>query len=385
LQRIEFSLANGSALIRQLRTLRPFHWIPQKLKYQIALAVLIAWAPLLVFTAKDGLALGSKVQIPFLLDFIQYARFLVALPCAIALGRYINPRLENVLNSFLRAGIVRKKDFTAFQNIISRTRVLTNSVFAELVILAVVYSYTSFGLHRQVSADITSWHRNQMYTAADWWFLWVSMPVLLFAGFLWGWRLVVWAYLLFRISRLDLRLVATHPDRVGGLNFVNVGMRRLALLVFAISSILCASIGEEILFNGASLHAYELELALFFLLCVAVILGPLVVFTPTLVRSKLADWGKYGPLAGTYVQGFDDKWIVRTGYPTEELLGTSDIQSLADLRNSYSGIGEMRTLLPNKTTVGILAIAYVIPVVPLLASVISLRLVVSELYGLLLK
>ena len=129
-------------------------------------------------------------------------------------------------------------------------------------------------------------------TLADWWFLWVSMPLFLFAWFLWAWRLGVWAYLLFRISRLELRVVATHPDRVGGLNFVNVGMRRFSVLVFAISSILCASIGEEILFNGASLHSYELELALFFLICLAVILGPLMIFTPILIRSKLKYWGE---------------------------------------------------------------------------------------------
>jgi hypothetical protein len=386
LQEIEFSLAGGSALINRLRRLGPFRWIPQKLNYQIVLAVLIAWAPLLIFTARDGLALGKKVQIPFLLDVVQYARFLVALPCAIALGKFVNPRLRSVLTSFLGGGIVTAKDFPCFENAISRARVLTSSMIAELVILAFVYCYTSLGLHRDVSTGISSWHlRHGVQTAADWWFLWVSMPLFLFGWFLWAWRLGVWSYLLFRISRLDLRVVATHPDRAGGLNFVHVGMRRFSVLVFAISSILSASIAEEILFNGASLHSYELELALFFLICVAVILGPLMVFTPTLSRSKLEYWGKYGPLASAYVQGFDEKWILQTGYSHESLLGSPDIQSLADLRNSYAGIAEMRTLLPNRTTVSILAIAYVVPVLPLLASVISLRRVLSEVFALLLK
>lgn len=157
------------------------------------------------------------------------------------------------------------------------------------------------------------------------------------------------------------------------------------MLVFAISSILCASIGDEILFNGASLHSYEQELGLFFLICVAVILGPLLVFTPTLIRSKLEYFGKFGPLASTYVQSFDEKWILQTGRSRESILGSPDIQSLADLRHSYAGITDMRTLLPNRRTVSILAIAYVVPVIPLLASVISFRRVVSEVYGLLLK
>jgi len=390
LQKVEFSLADGSALIKRLRRLELFKWIPQNLTCQIILAALIAWAPLLVFTAHKGLALGDQVQIPFLVDLVQYARFLVALPCTIALGKFVNPRLRSVLNSFLRGGIVSSKDFTRFENAILRTSALASSMIAELVILALVYAYTSLGLYRDVSASISSWNHPRngalvFATAADWWFLWVSMPLLLFGGFLWAWRLGLWAHLLFRISRLDLRVVATHPDGVGGLNFVNVGMRRFSVLVFAMSSILCASIGGDILFNGTSLHSYELELVFFFLICLAVTLGPLIVFTPILIRSKLKYWGSYGPLASSYVQGFDEKWILQTDYSRQDLLGSPDIQSLADLRQSYASISQMRTLLPNQTTIGIFAIAYIVPALPLLASVISLRRVLSEVYALLLK
>ena len=383
MEKVDFSLADGSALIKRLRRLRLLRWIPQKVAYQIILAVLIAWVPLLIFAAFQGMAIGNKVQIPFLVDLVQYARFLVALPCAIALGTYVNPRLTSVLNSFLRGGIVTEKDFPRFAAAIARARAVTSSIITELVILALVYCYMSLRLHREVSADISSWHSAR--NAAHWWFLWVSMPLLLFAWFGWAWRLGVWAYLLFRISRLDLRLVATHPDRTGGLNFINVGMRRFSVLVFSISCILCASIGEEILFNGAKLRSYELELALFFLICLAVILGPLFVFTPRLIRSKLEYWGRYGPLASSYVQGFDEKWLVQTEYRRHSLLGSPDIQSLADLSHSYAGISGMRTLLPNRTTVGIFAIAYVVPAIPLSASVISFRQVLSEVYSLLLK
>jgi len=389
LERVEFSLADGSAVIKRLRMVEAFRWIPQKLTCHIALAVSIAWLPLLVLTAYQGAALGDTVQVPFLVDMVQYARFLVALPCAIALGQYVNPRLASVLNSFLKGNIVREKDRPCFEAAIVQAKALRSSVVVELIILALVYLYMSLRLHRESSSDISSWHyvrhgASISATAADWWFLWVSMPLLLFAWFLWAWRLGVWAYLLFRISRLDLRVVATHPDRTGGLGFVQVGMRRFSVLVFAISSILCASIGEEIVFSGATLRSYELDLAVFFLICLAVILGPLMIFTPTLIRSKLAYWGRYGRFAGNYVQGFDDKWG-QADDRRHSPLGSPDIQSLADLRHSYAGISEMRIVLPNRTTVGIFAIAYVVPAIPLLASVISFREVLSEVYSLLLK
>jgi hypothetical protein len=389
LQQVEFSIANGSALIKRLRQLG-LTWIPQNLTWQIILTSLIAWLPLLIFSARQGLAFGNKVEIPFLYDLIEYARFLVALPCMIALGKFIDPRLQGVLNSFMKSGIVRSKDFTRFENAISRTSAVASSIGAELVILVLVYTYMSLRLYRDVSGGITSWHHPHSgaaihETAANWWFLWVSMPLLLFSAFIWVWRLGLWAYLLFRISRLQLRVVATHPDGAGGLSFIQVGMRRFSVLVFAISSILCASIGVEILFNGASLRSYELELVTFFLVCIVVVLGPLMIFTPILIRSKLEYWGKYSPLASSYVQRFDEKWTSQAGHSREDLLGNPDFQSLADLRHGYSGIAEMRTWLPNRGTVSIFAIAYVVPILPLLASVISLRQVLSEVYSLLLK
>jgi hypothetical protein len=387
---VEFALADGSALIRRLRSLGLVAWIPRHVTGQVVFAALLAWAPLLVFTAYDGTALGNKVHIPFLVDIIQYARFFIALPCAIAVGNYINPRLEGVLNSFLKGGFVTSHDRPRFDSAIRRAKTLASSLTVEFVILALVYAYAWLGLHRSSSAGLSSWTHartgaNVPQSPADWWFLCVSMPLLLFGWFLWLWRLGVWTYLLFRISRLGLRVLATHPDGAGGLNFVNVSMRRFAVLIFAISSILCASIGEEIVFNGARLKSYELELASFFLVCLAVTLGPLLVFTPTLIRSKLSFWARYGPLASRYMQEFDDKWIVRTGDSHQHLLGTPDIQSLADLRHSYAGISQMRTMLPSQTTVGILAAAYVLPSIPLLASIIPLRQVISEVYTLLLK
>ena len=389
MQAVEFSLG-GSALIKRLRRLGALKWIPQNLTYQIMLAVLIAWAPLFMITAYKGLAFGSTVQIPFLFDLVQHARFLVALPSAIALGKFVNPRARNVLNTFLRNGIVSSKDFARFENAISRARRLTSSMIPELAILVLIYAPTSWGLHRQVATGMSSWHHPHITAsipeaASRGWFLWVSMPLLLFTWCLWAWRLSVWAYLLFRISRLDLRLIATHPDRAGGLGFVHVAMRSFWLLVFAISSILCASIGEEILFKGASLHSYEMELALFFVVCLAVILGPLLAFTPILMRAKLENWGRYGSLASSYVQGFDEKWASQSDRSREDLLGTADLQSLADLGNSYTVITEMRTILPNRTTVGIFAIAYAAPALPLLGSVISLRHILSEVYVLLVK
>jgi hypothetical protein len=155
--------------------------------------------------------------------------------------------------------------------------------------------------------------------------------------------------------------------------------------VFAISCLLSASIAEEILFKGASLRSYEPELTAFFFVCILVVMGPLIVFTPHMIQAKLRDWGKYGILAAKYTQEFDDKWIQKKSPLHETLLGSSDIQSLADMKNSYEGISQMRVLLPDRQTIVVLLIAYVLPLTPLLTTIIPLRSILSELFKLLMK
>jgi hypothetical protein len=146
-----------------------------------------------------------------------------------------------------------------------------------------------------------------------------------------------------------------------------------------------ASIAEEILFGGAKLRSFEPELTAFFIVCLILVMGPLIVFTPPMIRAKLRDWGSYGILAAAYTQEFDNKWIQGNKPAREGLLGSSDIQSLADMKNSYEGISQMRVLLPDRQTIMVLLLAYILPIAPLLATVIPLRQILSELLKLLMK
>jgi hypothetical protein len=179
--------------------------------------------------------------------------------------------------------------------------------------------------------------------------------------------------------------LGTHPDHAGGLAFLSVGQRRFAVLVFAISAIASTSIAEEILFEGVKLSSFESELTTFFCVCVVIVMGPLIVFSPQLIQAKVRDWGTYGILAATYTQKFDDKWIKKKGPPQEEILGNQDFQALADLKNGYEGIGQMRVFLPDRQTIIVLLIAYALPILPLLTTVIPLRQILSQLFKLLMK
>jgi hypothetical protein len=106
-------------------------------------------------------------------------------------------------------------------------------------------------------------------------------------------------------------------------------------------------------------------------------------FAPQLAEAKRAGLREYGNLAERYMREFDTKWI-RGGAPADEpLLGSSDIQSLADLSNSLGVVHEMRIAPFTKETVILLAVATVAPLAPLLLTLMPLEELLKRLFGIL--
>jgi hypothetical protein len=63
--------------------------------------------------------------------------------------------------------------------------------------------------------------------------------------------------------------------------------------------------------------------------------------------------------------GGQEKWILGSVPETNELLGTGDLQSLADLGNSYSVVREMRVVPFGLENMARLAAATAAPLLPL--------------------
>jgi hypothetical protein len=93
-------------------------------------------------------------------------------------------------------------------------------------------------------------------------------------------------------------------------------------------------------------------------------------------RKGLAD---YGLLAQRYVESFDQKWV-RESLPSTELLGTGDIQSLADLGNSCQVIREMRIVPFGLQDISRLAIATAAPLAPLLLTIFSFEELIIHIF-----
>ena len=83
-----------------------------------------------------------------------------------------------------------------------------------------------------------------------------------------------------------------------------------------------------------------LEVIVLVMFLMGVVLGPLLVFAPQLAQTKRMGLREYGRLAERYVREFDTKWL-RGDKPDEPLVDTGDMQSLADLSNSFEVVRTM--------------------------------------------
>jgi hypothetical protein len=188
---------------------------------------------------------------------------------------------------------------------------------------------------------------------------------------------------LWQVSRIELRLVPTHPDRVGGLGFLANTVYAFAVLAVAHGTFLAGMLADRILHLGAALPEFKVEIAVVVVYLLLLVVGPLLVFSPQLARAKRQGLRDYGTLAERYVREFDAKWL-RGGAPADEaFVGSGDIQSLADLGNSYEVVRTMRLVPITKEAVLRLAAAPLLPLVPLLLTMMPLEELARTLFGIL--
>jgi hypothetical protein len=346
-------------------------------------AACITWLPLLIFTLFHGTAL-SGVRIPFLRDFSAYSRFLLGIPLLLLAELVLAPRIADAAKQFLLAGIIQPKDSDRFDSAIEKGLRLRDSVLAEVVIAALAYIAT-FITYRQLTVHTTTWYSidggdgNFVLTGAGWWLLLVCVPLFQFLTLRWFWRIFLWFRFLGSISKLDLRLFPTHPDEAGGLGFIGEAQRFFGLLFFAYSCAVTGVIANAVLYTGLQLQHFTPIFVACVIIALLLTAAPLLVFTGKLLATKRHGLYQYGALATSYTGSFQRKWIEGDNPEGEHLLGTSDIQSLADLGNSYEFIGHMKPIPIDPKVLLQIIVLSLLPMASLLLTVMPLKAVLKLL------
>jgi hypothetical protein len=348
-------------------------------------SILLTWVPLLVLSALQDNAIGDRVAIPFLRDFASYTRFLFALPLLLVAESVLGPQIARAAAHFVHSGLVIEEDYGRFDSAVEKGLRWRDSALAEFLLLALAYcvAYTTLN---SLAVQSSTWYvthtgATHSLTMAGRWFAFFCVPFMQFILLRWLWRMFLWGQFLWRMSKLNLQLIPTHPDEAGGLGFSGEAHRFFSVILFAYSVGAAGVLANNIVYDKIPLSHFAPLIGAYVIVAVLIFLLPLCVFTPILVQTKRTGLYKYGSLATEYTSSFQKKWI-ETQPPREEaLLGSGDIQSLADLGNSFSFIEKMGILPTDHRTPIAFAAACLIPMMPLLLTMMPL----GELLGMLLK
>jgi len=374
----DFSLVLGGPIFQLFRRAHLSRDGLELLHRRIVAIVLVAWLPLLLLSMLGGHLLPGTVRLPFLHDIEAHVRLLVALPVLIVAELIVHSRIRPVVKAFLARRIVLPQDVPTFLAAIDSAMRLRNSVPVELGLLVLVFTVGQWLWRSQIALGTSTWYAipeggHMHLTAAGYWYAFVSIPIFQFILLRWYLRFVVWFRFLWQVSRLNLHLIPTHPDRAGGLAFLGKSSYAFSPILFAQGALLSGVIASRVLYGGQSLLSFKMEAVGFIGLFLVLILAPLTMFTPQMARAKRKGLVEYGLLANRYVEGFEQKWVVEDAAEGDDLLGTGDIQSLADLGNSYTAVKEMRTVPFGLEDMGWLAAATAVPLLPLGLTVFSLE------------
>ena len=382
----DFSLVLGGPLYQLLRRAHLSDDALSLQRRRIVVLALIAWLPLLLLATLSGSLFDGGVAVPFLYDVEVHVKFLVALPLLVMAELVVHQRMRTVVSTFGARHLVAPADVARLDSAIASAYRLRNSITAELLLIAIVYAVGISVVWRQyVALDAATWYATpatggSTLTVAGIWYGYVSLPLFQFLLCRWYFRVCIWARLLWQVSRIPLALVPTHPDRVGGLGFLSNTVYAFVPLVLAHGALLAGTLASQIFYAGARLTDFRLEILLLMIFVVFLVVGPLLVFAPQLSRAKRTGLREYGTLAQGYVRAFDEKWL-RGGTVDEPMLGSGDIQSLADLGNSFEIVRGMRIVPVTKEAMLQLGVATLIPIVPLVLTLMPLEELLQKLLG----
>jgi hypothetical protein len=390
LHETDFSLVLGGPLFQLLRRAHLSDDALTMARQRIVVISLLAWLPLLLLAALEGHALGGSAAVPFLFDIEVHIRYLVVLPLLIAAELVVHRRMRTVVQVFVERRLVPDSAMPRFDAAIASAFRLRNSVLAEILLIAVVYGVGILVIWRHyLVLDTATWYAAPSAGGADltWagvWYGYFSLPLFQFLLVRWYFRIFIWARFLWQVARIELSLIPTHPDRLGGLGFLAATTHAFTLLALAHGAMVAAMLANRIFYLGAGLLDFKLEVAVMLVFVLALVAFPLLFFAPQLAQAKRTGLREYGTLSERYVREFDTKWL-RGGAPADEsLVGSGDVQSLADMGGSFDIVQSMLPVPVTKAMVIQLAMATLAPIVPLMLTMMPLEELLKRLLGMLL-
>ncbi len=352
-----FSTRRGPFL-RLLGRLRLTRWDGSPRVWVIAA---IAWVPLCIGTLVR-MAFGHRPP-AIVLDLSVHVRLLVTVPLVLLADHVLLQRCGEAVKQLFDGAFA---DRATLERLVEQTRRLRDARVVELVMLAIALfggQATLWGLFG-ATGPIAGVSNAGSLSFAHLWYVTLALPLVQFLILRWLWHWLAWSSLVVRVSRLPLATIATHPDHAAGIGFFETPISAFSGFVFAVAATLAAAWETQVLGGHAKVPSLAPTFCVFVVVSMVLAYVPLLAFTGMLYHVRHRELVRYNGLALDYVREFDRKWI---GPRTETLLGSSDIQSMADMANTYENLVKSRIVPFATRSLFAIWIAALVPMLPLVA------------------
>lgn len=384
----EYLAAHGGPFFELQRRFGLLHERSLKTGRRALLFVGLAWfVPLLLGLPRSFLAADTPGS--FLGDLGVWARFVVAIGAFVLAEQQVERGLRIKLGQFLKAPLIAPGSVASFAQAVTTALERRDSRVAEAVclVLAIVAAVVAFA--NTHAATVSSWAvevspDGNRLTLTAWWMVFVSQPLFVFLLLRGLWRHFVWAQLLRRIARLELRLVATHPDGNGGLAFLASYPNAYVLFIFGVSAAIGAAVAKHLLQESLTSTTFSIIAGGWLVVVLALFAYPLSAFSKPLAQLKEKSLLMLGTQATRY-QRLNERKILGTNVVAESAdEAQQQADDIADPTKQFETTRKLSAMLLNRSAIVPVAAAALLPIAAAGATILPYKEVFSVLKKLLL-
>ena len=374
----DYAFASGGILWKVFdRTKFESKTIRQQILFVFGL-IMLCWLPL---AALSLMTLGwDKFYLLFLRDIATHVRFLFVMPVLIFTRRSLNKSFNNAIRFFHETKIVDQTNTNEFERVMTWLMKWKNSKLIDIILIILVYSAFYFQENRTINQSSTyaPWHLvDDHMTAAGWWYLIFSLPILQMILYRWLYTIVLWILFLKKLSKVDLHLSALHPDGVGGLGFLQYIQLSFFPVALAFSALTAGVMNNAIIFSGVSIIDYKVTIGSVLVFVLLLFILPLMLLLPLLAKVKRKYFMLYSLEAWPFARKYEEE--LKAFYLTEE--EKPDASWHVDMLGSFEKTKEMKIVLVDKTLLIAFSAAVILPFLPVLAQQVPLKELFVNLLG----
>ena len=365
----DFSLTRGDLLYRLQRRIGLIPSGGLGLVRRAIFWSMLGWLPVALWAVYANRALPGVAAEPLLAHFGIHGRLLVAVPLLIFAEGPAHAMTVQLLRHMVQSGVVPPATLPQFRAAIGATTRLRDSTLPWIVIIGVVVAFAS-------TSEIVP-RAHEVHWAADGatgaapgfgglWYLYVGRSIYLTLALGWLWRLVLLTVLFWRIARLDLAIVPTHPDRSGGLGFLERLPTLFAPVVLAIAVVIASRWAHDAVYHDLALKTLRAEMIAFVVASVLLFLLPLLAFAGPLNRVKKQALLDYSALVGRHGRLVHQRWIDGNQASDDAVLSAPELGPVADTAALFDSVKAMRRVPISMSAILPIAAAAIVPILAVL-------------------